>query len=555
MTAPASPVVAVPAQSKDLLTATQALAQADPGYCKASQYYEGNVSEVFASTRLRRAMRVTGINFQFNFARLPVDARSERIQISAVTAKPDSANTQLETLWRDNKMNLVGRQIQRRALEMGDAYAMIWPSPEDDTGNTVDICYNSPRSVRVFYDPERPLKKSYAIKQWSVDQNTVRADLYYPDRIEKYLRIGKGAKAAWTQYVDEPGDEWPYENPFGEIPFFHFRTDDPYGEPCHKGFYGPQDAIHKLIISHMAGVDYQAFPQRYALVHPDSDTSEPASADEDEFAFANDTGATSPDTEGRSQFQADPGSVWFMQGISGVGQFDVANPENFTAPMLTYLRFGAQITNTPIHRIDPTGEQPSGESLRTSEAPFVKACMDLMESFEDTWIELLTFALKVAGVAVTDIDVQWKPAQSVDDVEGWATVRATLDAGLPVRQAFLEAGYSQEQVEEWFGEEADDLGFAVDLLVKIGTALASLGSAVSLGAVSDAQVQALIASIIGDDDGDGIADILDPDEAGPGAREMADEISQAKAAARPAIPPPVPQPDQPLIPDGGGVAA
>ena len=534
MTAPAPLVAGIPATSADLISATQALAQADPGYVKAGQYYCGEIAEVFASVRLRRAMRVTGIGFTFNFARLPVDARSERIQISAITATPDSADTTLQDIFTRNKMNLQGRQIQRRALELGDAYVMVWPDAEDES--QVNICYNSPRSVRVFYDPEWPLKKSYAVKQWALDANRIRADLYYPDRIEKYLRVGKGTKAAWVQFKDEEGDDWPYENPFGEIPFFHFRTDDPYGEPCHKGFYGPQDAIHKLIISHMAGVDYQAFPQRYALVHPDSDTSEPAAADEDEFAFANDTGATSPDTEGRSQFQADPGSVWFMQGISGVGQFDVANPANFTDPMLTYLRFGAQITNTPIHRIDPTGEMPSGEALRTSEAPFVKACQDLMESFEDTWVELFTFALKVAGVAVSDIDVQWKPAQSVDDVEGWQTVKAKLEAGLPVRQAFIEAGYSNDQVEEWFGEEADDLGFAVDLLVKIGTALASLGSAVSLGAVSDAQVQALIAAIIGDPDGDGIADILDPDEAGPGAREMADEIASAKAAARPAIP-------------------
>lgn len=556
MTAPAPLVAGIPANNPDLPVAVQALAAADPDYCKASQYYKGEVSEVFASTRLRRAMRVTGIDFQFNFARLPVDARSERIQVSAITATPVSANTRLEELWKSNKMNLVSRQIQRRALEMGDGYAMVWPDPDDDTGNTVDICYNSPRSVRIFYDPERPLKKSYAIKQWALDQNRVRADLYYPDRIEQYLRVGKGKQAAWVQFTDEDDDQWPKENPFGEIPFFHFRTDDPYGEPCHKGFYGPQDAIHKLIISHMAGVDYQAFPQRYALVHPDSDTSEPASADEDEFAFANDTGATSPDSEGRSQFQADPGSVWFMQGIQGVGQFDTAKPENFTAPMLTYLRFGAQITNTPIHRIDPTGDMPSGESLRTSEAPFVKACQDLMESFEDTWCELFTFALKVAGVAVSDIDVQWKPAQSVDDVEGWQTVAAKLAAGLPVRQAFLEAGYSQDQVEEWFGEEADDLGFAVDLLVKIGAALASLGSAVSLGSVSDAQVQALIAAIIGDPDGDGVADILDPDDAGPKARQMADEIASAKAAARPAIPAFGQQPPPDVTPpDGADVAA
>ena len=497
-----SPVTAVPASNPDLDAAVQALADADPGYVRAQAYYCGEVSEVFASTRLRRAMRATGISFIFNFSRLPVDARSERIQISAATAEPESADEALQGIWKRNKMNLQGRQIQRRALELGDSIAMVWPD-EDDPAK-VNICYNSPRSVRVFYDPEWPLKKAYAIKQWALDDKTVRADLYYPDRIEKYLRVGKGKSAVWTRFTDEDGDTWPYENPFGEIPFFHFRTDDPYGEPAHKGFYGPQDAIHKLIISHMAGVDYQAFPQRYALVHPDSDTSEPAAADEDEFAFANDTGATSPDTEGRSQFTADPGSVWFMQGIQGVGQFDVAAPANFTDPMLTYLRFGAQITNTPLHRIDPTGEQPSGEALRTAEAPFVKACQDLMESFEDTWVELFTFALKVAGVTATSVDVQWNPAQSVDDIEGWNTVAAKLAAGLPVKQAFMEAGYAAEQVDEWFPDDVDDLPVAVDLLLKIGQALSALGTAQSLGVLSPEQLQHVIGAIVGDPDKDGV---------------------------------------------------
>lgn len=491
-----------PARSADLEAATKALAQADPDYCKAHQYYSGRVSEVFASWRLRRAMAATGIQFRLNFARIPVDARSERIQIAAATAKPASADTKLQDIWKRNKMRLQGRNFQRRALEYGDGYVMVWPDEDDDT--QVNICWNSPRSVRVFYDPEWPLKKAYAIKQWKLTEKTTRADLYYPDRIEQYLRVGSGDKAAWVRWVDPDGpDEWPLPNPYGEIPFFHFRTDEPYGCPVHEGFYGPQDMIHKLAVSHMAGVDYQAFPQRYALLHPDSDSSEPAAADEDEFAFANDTGATSPDSEGRSQFQADPGSVWFMQGVQGVGQFETANPANFTEPMLTYLRFGAQITNTPLHRIDPTGEQPSGESLRTAEAPFVKACEDLRDSFEDTWEELLTFGLRVAGVSAASIDIQWQPAQSSNDLEGWQTVQAKLEAGLPPRQAFLEAGYSPEQVDDWFPEDTDDLPHAVDLLLKIGQALSSLGTAQSLGALSPEQLQAVIATIMGDPDHDG----------------------------------------------------
>lgn len=533
-----APVTSTPTATPDLIAAIKALDKHDRPYAKAENYYSGRLAEVFASVRLRRAMLRTGMGFVFNFARLPVDSLAERVSISAVTASPDNANTALEDLWKRNKMGLTTRLIHRKAFIYGDAYAIVWPDPDQD--NQVDIFYNSPRSVRLFYDPENPRKKAYAVKRWQLPDKTIRCDLFYPDRIEKYQLISdKGLSqqhAKWVQWTDQDGDAWPYENPFGEIPIFHFRTDEPYGCPEHEGFYGPQDAIHKLVISHMAGVDYQAFPQRWALRDADTDTSEAADADEDEFAFASTTGATEPIAEGRSQLTSDPGSLWDLRGFKSVGQFASADPANFTEPMLTYLRMGAQVTNTPLFRIDPTGSIPSGESRRVAEAPFVAKAEDRQLSFEDTWVELLEFALRMAGVTAAEVDVQWNPIQSADDLEGWQTLAAKLAAGLPPKQAFLEAGYSSEQVEEWFGDMDDhDLAQAVDLLQKIGSALASLGTAVSLGAVSDAQVQALIAAVVGDPDHDGLADILDPADAGPGAVSMGaeNEARLAAAAAKP----------------------
>jgi hypothetical protein len=164
--------------------------------------------------------------------------------------------------------------------------------------------------------------------------------------------------------------------------------------------------------------------------------------------------------------------------------------------MLVYLRMGAEITNTPLHRVDPTGDHPSGESLRTAEAPFVHKVEDRQLSFGDTWRELFTFALRVAGHANPDVTVRWTPAQTVNDQEGWLTVTTKLAAGVPAEQAFLEAGYSDEQVEAWFGAKDNDLPFNVDLLVKIGQALASLGTAQSLGVLGPGQLQALVDSIV-----------------------------------------------------------
>ena len=480
----------------DLMAGLDALDHSAQDYQKADQYYTGQISEFFASPRLRRAMMRTGVGFRFNFARIPVDAVTERLQLSAVTSTDEQADAALQIIWLRNKIALQSRQFVRRASEFGDAYVIVWP--DADTGE-VDVFYNSPLCVRVFYDTERPLRKSHAIKRWDADGGT-RVDLYYPDRIEKYVTKpgSKGKQQAdWMEYHDEEGDSWPYDNPYGQVPVFHYRNDQPYGEAEHKGFYGPQDAIHKLVLSHMAGVDYQAFPQRYALTAPDTDTSEAAIGDEDTFAFSENTGATSPGLgEARSQFTADPGSLWFMRGVTGVGQFETADHANFTDPMQVYLRMGAEITNTPLHRMDPTGDAPSGESLRTAEAPFVHKIEDRQLSYGDTTRELFTFALELAGFPNADVTVRWNPAQTVNDLEGWNTVAAKLAAGVPAEQAFLEAGYSDEQTDAWFGQTDSDMPFNVDLLVKIGQALASLGSAAALGVVSDEQVQQFVASVL-----------------------------------------------------------
>lgn len=441
-----------------LIDALEELDEANEGYDLAHRYYDGTVLEFFASPRLRRAMLRSGIAFRFNFAKIPVNATAERLKLAAVTCATDTAaDSTLRDIWLRNKIALQSRQFIRRACEFGDAYVMVWPAP--DVEGAVDVFYNSPQCARVFYDEENPLVRSHAVKRWVVDGRT-RVDVFYPDRIEKWITRpkAKGDKPQdWEQFTDQLGDSWPYENPFGEIPLFHFRTEQPYGVPRHKGFYGPQDAIHKLVVSHMAGVDYQAYPQRWATTHPDTDTSEAAAEDEDVFAFADSgTGSTVPPAgEARSQFSADPGSVWYMRGVTGVGQFETADHHNFTDPMLVYLRFGAEITNTPLHRIDPTGDHPSGESLRTAEAPFVNLIEDLQLSFGDTCRELFGFALRCAGHSAAEVTVRWTPAQTVNDLEGWQTVQAKINAGVPPAQAFMEAGFSDEQVKNWFGDKGN----------------------------------------------------------------------------------------------------
>jgi hypothetical protein len=458
--------------SADLLNGLQSLEEAQMGYAKAAAYYKGTQPEFFASLRLRIAMGATGVIFNFNFAALPVDAVAERLEIAGftvlnrgygveTTAEHDETAVQyIQAAWLGNQLDVYGHNVMHNACKFGDAYFFVWPNPDGDVDGDgipdVDIFYQSPRIMRVFYDEANERVKKYALKRWK-DSATgyVFVNLYYPDRIEKYMQIPnpRGGPGDWIpRHDEEDPDEWPLDNPYGEVPVFHFRTGFPYGDPEHVNAYGPQDAIHKLVISHMASVDYNAFPQRYAILNEDYDSSEAAFGDEGDYAFAINTSATlDTGVDPKSQLTADPASVWFMKGISSYGQFPPGDPTAFLMPFEKYIHAMAVTTNTPMHFMDPIVSNVSGESLRVVEAPFAKKVKNRQNMMGVPWSDLYRFVLKLQGYDdPVRIQVNWVPAATVNDLstlQAQAIKKQIL--GVPPYQLLLEQGYTPEQLAAW----------------------------------------------------------------------------------------------------------
>lgn len=525
----------------DLQNALNELDKAYPEYREAEEFYDGDVPEVFASLRLRRALARTGEPYKINFARKPVDLITEKLTITAVTV-PDNpdANTALQAILKRNKWQIQHKDMLMRAGEYGDANILVWPDV-DDTGDpvAVDMYLNSPHCTRVFYDTENPLVKAFSVKKWTTGDR-VRVNLYYPDRIEKYRseqgRVHQIDASGLEPYVDdEDGPEWPAPNPFGEVPMFHLHNANPYGVPEHKDFYGVQQILTKLITGHMSTVDYAAVPQRYALADPEIDRADPG--DDDNFGMGlegdEDSGAAD---DPQSQLSADPGSVWLLQGMKAVGQFDVADPKGFLDPMLTYLRMGAQVTDMPVNRIDPTGAVQSGDSRRIAEAPFLAKVADRQTRYGDEFKAAFEFALKILGFEDADVVITWAPLQTVEDTDGWTVVKQKIEAGMPPRDAFLAAGCTQEQVDVWFPYEEDvSLGLRVEILLKLGQALQALGVASGFQLIDADILRGLVDALLA----------------------RLDEAAAKETGLEPANPPPPPAvgpatPPPPVMAGGGG---
>ena len=474
----------------DLENAVQGITSRQDAMTQASQYYEGNEPEVFASVRLRRALERTGTSFRVNYARTAVQAVLERLELAAVTAtmkdqavldeteelvdttgELDDINQMLTEVWEDNELGIESNEIHRSALVYGECYVMVWPAddpddvdddPDDAAMQDVDITLNSPVYTSLFYDQENPRRKKFAAKMWRLNDelNRTRVNLYYPDRVEKWISKGKAAKKQtdFVEYIDmfenpldeeDPSPIWPMPNPFGEVPVFHFRTQRPHGRPEHRDAFGPQDMINKLVVNQMSASDFSAFPQRYVLAG--NTASNEASDFDQELDPVN-------LEENRARLTAAPGELWWLQGDDlKIGQLDTSDASAFLDPLREYVKGMASVTATPLHYFQGMGGAPSGESLRAAEAPLIKKVRDRQQSFGNTWKEVFTFALKVLGVTGVNVDVRWASPQSLDDKDAWEAAAAKHAAGVPLKQILMEMGYSEAQADLWTANIPDDL--------------------------------------------------------------------------------------------------
>jgi hypothetical protein len=404
-------------------------------YLTAESYYEGTQSEVFPNNRWYKLLIGTKNDFRFNFARTVVDSVLNRLEIANITANTEEANKTISDIWQMNDLQIDADEIHRRALAFGDCYAIVWT---DQNGN-ITVDYNSPLTTIMIYDDENPRVKRFAAKLWQSEdlvdhtKKTTHLNMYYRDRIEKYVIPGEVinvVSASGFTLVDT------IENPWGEIPVFHFRTSKQYGRPEHADAYGPQDAINKLIVTHMTTVDYQGAPQRYALSNGGNSA---------EFEDFNEGGSAE---ENIGRLKNGPGELWYLNGVDKVGEFSPADYKVFTEPVKDFVRSMASITCTPLHYFEKTGSIPSGESLRTAEAPLIAKVQDRQITFGSTWSDLFRFILKINNQIEPNVQVKWKDIESMDSLDNWEVAVKKRVVGVSLEQVLIEMGYDLEVAKQ-----------------------------------------------------------------------------------------------------------
>ena len=430
-------------------------------------FYAGDQPLAFASSKFIETYGSRFGRFPANFMPLVVDAERERLIVDGFRfGKSPEADKGVWRIWQDNQMDAESQIAHEIALTKGIAYAAVDPFAE-----TPSITIEDPTETIVEMTPGNRRTRMAALKVFTDDDGYSRAYLYLPDEIYLYRSKERRTDATytslsqlrWEPYVAEDSD-FPLVNRLGVVPIvplINRPQRDGSGRSEIEPVMGNQLAINFLRYAALIGSDVAALPQRWAKnldIEVDEDTGQPKVP----FRTGRDTlwVTRRPTPEEVAEYADKMPETEF-------GQFPAASLAPFAEMIRQEVGVMASNSRTPYHYLlgTPTSVPPSGESLKSSEAPLVKKVEAQEIHFGEGWEETMRVALIAAGqrskaARATDAETMWHDAETRNEAARTDSILKQFAAGLlPPDFALEELGYSQQQIAriQAMRESAPDL--------------------------------------------------------------------------------------------------
>lgn len=443
---------------EDLTWALKHLRARKGHYDLYRQYYRGNHRLAFTTENWRSEFGLMVKGVADNLCPTVVDTMVDRLEIAQFTGTSEETAAEV---WKDNRMDLRAGEVHSEAAKQGDAFLLVWPDAE----NKPAFFLNTADQMCVRYSQEVQGKIVYACKVWIGEDEKAYATLYYPDRIEKYISKNKvrgyslpekGDATTWekrevvTGYDEGEADgdrvevleEWPLPNPFDRVPVFHFANNaslGEYGRSELSDVIPLQDILNKDLSDRLITQEFHSYPQRWAIgLAPEYDENGNPKAP-----------------------QGGPNRLWYTDNEGAkMGQFEASDLEGFIKVADSDRAEIARVSRTPIHQLLATGTPPSGEALRTMEAPLMAKVKDRQDSWGAVWEDAMEFAVSFPGGQsdAVDLTCEWVDKTSVSDKEKAEEMVLKQTLEVPVQQLWAELGYTKEQIETmmaWREENAE----------------------------------------------------------------------------------------------------
>ncbi len=423
-------------------------------YARSERYYGGNHDLAFATDKFRNAFGSLFREFALNLCPAVCEAVRDKLRVVGFGVDGISAGGEMQAagvrsdanrIWNANRMRIRAGEVHKEVLICGDAYMIVWP---DAAGNAV-MYPNGAASVTVTYDDEQPGKVVRAAKYWRGSDKRIRLNLFYPDRIEKYIskEATEGSLVEAAEFVPfvqsarfnvssgtggRQAEACSLNNPYGIVPVFHFANNagiGAFGRSELEAAIPIQDGLNKSMLDMLVAMEYSAFRQRWAAGI--------------EVEVDNDGKVVPPFTAGVDH-------LWISQNAdASFGDFATANLEQFLKVKDSFRIDMASVTGTPLHYfLQVNAGLPSGEALKKSETRFIAKVRDRQENFGQVWADVMAFALKIEHGSDAKLITEWEDPSPLSEREFLENILLKRQIGLPVDKALIEAGYGVADVKE-----------------------------------------------------------------------------------------------------------
>ena len=470
-------------------------------YAKTERYYRGDHDLAFATEKFVNAFGTLFREFAMNLCPAICDAVRDKLRVTgfSVLSEPGAVATGLtepisppgkvkppataggsdwppatangtdlglhaliDRIWFRNRMAERAGEIHKEVLKNGDAYAVVWFDPQGE----VAIYPHRAGSVTVEYDEEQPGRIVWAAKYWQTQDKRTRLNLFYPDRIERYVTrkeseivlpeakefVGLSERSAVAGRLTRPDGELRsltgeikppataggsdmIPNPFGVVPVFHFANNADVGclgqselEPA----IPIQDGLNKSVLDMLVAMEFSAYRQRWAA------------GIETEY-----------DDEGKPKppFTAGAERLWIATNPDTTfGDFNASNLDQFLKVKDSFRVDMASVTGTPLHYfLQNSRGFASGESLKQNETRFLAKVRDRQATFGQIWAELMAFALRLSGHGPVELITQWEDPSPMSENDILTNILLKKQIGLSTEQALREAGYGEVDVKRMVG--------------------------------------------------------------------------------------------------------
>lgn len=447
---------------------------------KAFGYLDGKQPLEYASKEWANFHKDRYRDFSDNWCDVVAQAPIDRLRLDGIRIGDDvdEFSAEEKLLWDDWKRNEMEAQSSQgflASIVAKRSAVLVWGDDNDEPSST----WEHPAQVIVAYAPGTNNRvRLAALKAWVDDQDEL-ATLYLPDGVWKFRRSSaltvtngrtpSGIHVSGTALANSldweprevPDEEWPLENPFGEVPVVEFPNRPRLGaDPISdiQGTMAMQDAINLMWGYLFNAADHASMPARVVI-----------GAEPPKVPILDSLGQVIGSRPAKMEDLA-KGRMLFLPGADSISQWDAAKLDVFTGVITQAIGHVAAQTRTPGHYM-LTNEKfanLNGDALTAAEVPLVKKVEAEQSSFTPPARDVFRLYAKARGndalaEQIRLATMQWKGAEMHTLAQTRDAAQKDKATGLPLAYILEKTyGLSQQEIDRVMDMRAAELAQGQD---------------------------------------------------------------------------------------------